>query len=739
MKPLSRCRWFWALLALGGVIRLVYFFWSQELPFFNNPITDALFHHRWAMAIADGLIWDGKPFFRAPLYPYVLAALYRVFGPHIWIGKLFGHTIGLISGGLTIALADRLFGRREAVVAALLWLGSGLLIFYEGELLLDSFFLFLTVVGLYFLLTGPPSRRRLVVAGIGFGLAAITRPTILIVLPVLVYWLWRRSKQGAVRDFLSLGIPMAVPILLVAGLNSYALGHPAGIATQGGINFYIGNNSAANGISATLPPPWGYAWRYGDLVRHAEQVEGRSLDATEVSDFYFAQGREFIFAHPGAFLALALKKAVMSVNRLTISNNLNLPYVLRELPILRWLPVRVAWLLPLALAGWVRLRRPGMLYRSLWVYVALYTLVLVLFFMIERFRLPLVPVWIVLAAFGVGSLWERDRRRRWLALILVAVGILLAFPNWYGVREENQALAYFNLANVALREGHNQQAMRLYDSSLALNDRLHQLRLNRGIAQLRLNHLADAEADFRTEAELFPADARPFNNLAALYMLRGDTVHAEQLIDSGLQRDSGLAILYLQRLAIARERGDTATMDATLQAALRNTENLPVWNYWHGEEDLSAGRLGDARAAFRRFKAERERWPTLDGDDVGVAGPEPARVDYQIALAYLGDGDLSGAADYFGRAATADSTFAEAWFNWGTAALSQRDFATAIARYRIALRSDPESAVGWTNLARAYAAAGNLDEARVAVVKALAADSTFAPARELAQQLQKLQ
>ena len=132
---------------------MIYFFWSQELPFFNHPITDALYHHRLAEAMAGGVWWDGRPYFRAPLYPYLLGTLYSTFGTHIALGKLMGHALGLATGGLTIGMTHHVYGRRRALVAALLRLGSGLLIFFEGELLVDATFTFLTVLSIYLLLT----------------------------------------------------------------------------------------------------------------------------------------------------------------------------------------------------------------------------------------------------------------------------------------------------------------------------------------------------------------------------------------------------------------------------------------------------------------------------------------------------------------------------------------------------------------------------------------------------------
>jgi Flp pilus assembly protein TadD len=720
---------------LGVSLRVVYFFWSQKLPFFDSPITDALYHHRWAMAIADGMWWDGKAFFRAPFYPYVLGSLYTLLGPHIWIGKVFGHLAGLCTGAMIITLSDRLFGRREAAIAAALWLGSGLVMFYEGELLLDSFFTFLVTASVYTLLARPPSIRGGALAGLVFGLAAITRPTVLAVIPVVIFWLWWRADRRPWRLLASFGIAAALPVSAVMSMNARALGHLDGIATQGGINLYIGNNPAADGVSAVLPAPWGYAWHYRDLKRHAEAQTGEPLDDAQVSDFYYARALDFIVSEPVAFAALSLKKLVLSVSRFTVSNNLDLQYVQRELPILKWLPVRVAWLVPLALAGWPYKKRSLRIYASLWAFIALYTSVLVLFFMVERFRLPLVPVWIILASFGASALWDGTIRARAAALGLILVGIVAVYPNWYNLREENEALAYFNLGNVALRSGGNRHAAALYDTALTFNTDLHQLRLNRGLARLRLSDLDEAQSDFLQEAGRFTFDARPFNNLAALYLLTGDTLAAQAAIDSGLARDSSLPLLYLQCLSISQNQADTISMAATLARAERHTPGLPVWLYWRGELARLTGAGHEARDAYMAFIAARKTWPSLDGEDQSYAGPSPERVDYQIGLTYLGEAQIDSAATYFGRAALADSTFSEAWSNWGTAALSEGQFSLAAQRYRVAVGSTPESPLLWTNLAYAHAQAGEMDSAYAALVNALAADSTFLPARALAEEL----
>ena len=83
---------------------------------------------------------------------------------------------------------------------------------------------------------------------------------------------------------------------------------------------------------------------------------------------------------------------------------------------------------------------------------------------------------------------------------------MVVLPNWYGLRPNNQALAYFNLGNVALRQGDNVRAEALYDSASIFDPNLHQLYLNRGLAHLRQDQLNLASEDFHSEARLHPSD-----------------------------------------------------------------------------------------------------------------------------------------------------------------------------------------------------------------------------------------
>jgi 4-amino-4-deoxy-L-arabinose transferase-like glycosyltransferase len=95
------------------LIRSIYFFINKSNnPLFYHPVLDPLFHHEWARDILAGNFWGNEVFFRAPLYPYVLALLYRVSGQSIAFAIYVQHVIGALSAVLVYFLARRYFSRR---------------------------------------------------------------------------------------------------------------------------------------------------------------------------------------------------------------------------------------------------------------------------------------------------------------------------------------------------------------------------------------------------------------------------------------------------------------------------------------------------------------------------------------------------------------------------------------------------------------------------------------------------
>ena len=71
------------IFAAAWVLRFVYVMQLRGSPLADFPIVDELYHVEWARALAAGDWVGSEVFFRAPLYPYTLGALFSIFGENL--------------------------------------------------------------------------------------------------------------------------------------------------------------------------------------------------------------------------------------------------------------------------------------------------------------------------------------------------------------------------------------------------------------------------------------------------------------------------------------------------------------------------------------------------------------------------------------------------------------------------------------------------------------------------------
>ncbi|MEM6673678.1 MAG: glycosyltransferase family 39 protein, partial [Planctomycetota bacterium] len=127
-----------ALFLVAVALRVAYVLLYRDHPRFDAPAMDAGYHLAWARAIAAGAEFQDGPFFRAPLYPLVLAG-FVVLSPG---GTLVPRLLQSLLGGLAVVLATRLgarvFGSRAGAVGGLLVAVSWILIAFDAELLIPT-------------------------------------------------------------------------------------------------------------------------------------------------------------------------------------------------------------------------------------------------------------------------------------------------------------------------------------------------------------------------------------------------------------------------------------------------------------------------------------------------------------------------------------------------------------------------------------------------------------------------
>ena len=531
----------WLVLAVALALRIIYLTQYRALPDWEQLTVDNWYHHNWAQTIAGGNVLGDTTYFRAPFYIFCLAGLYTLFGVSLWVGRLFGLAVGLGSIAMTYLLGRELGGRGVGLGAAALHAVYPVTLYFESELMLDPLFTLLLQVALYRLIlwheSGKP--RDVFWLGLATGAAAITRPTamILVVLAagaLAVLFLRRRIAGGAlVSQLFVLTAGVAILVGPIFARNLIVAGDPVLIASQGGINLYLGNNDAADGLSAVMPEPLGHNWQIRQITYIAEEELGRTLTPGEVSSYWSGRAIKWIRENPGRFAGLFFTKLYFQFSSLEISNNRALGPFFQSVGLLRLNPLKFGFILGLAAIGAVALwRGREAAGRILLLFLVSYVAVTTLFFVNSRFRLPLLPLYFILAVIGIRALWSLFRRRPAQALAPLAIAAAVAacslaplvpLPSRSApVGTVAKGLFYFD-------RGDYRSALEYFRLAERIDPVFHEVNLNLGACYFRMGQADSAQYYLEREIQLHPSRYKAWQNLASLHLVNGRTTRAAEM------------------------------------------------------------------------------------------------------------------------------------------------------------------------------------------------------------------
>ncbi len=519
-------RWFILLFAAAIFLRLAYLQYYASLPEWNQLTVDNYYHLHWAQRIADGDILGGTTYFRAPLYVYFLSVVIAIFGDSLWTLRLLGLLIGVASVGMTYILARSFLSRDLSLIAAFIHAIYPTAVYFDGELLLDPLFTLLVQLALWCTLHWWKDQtiRGAFWCGLFWGLASITRPTALVLAAALLIaiLLWKNSGKIRIRSAFALAAGLFLCVAPITIRNLAVAGDPVLIASQGGINFFIGNNSHADGISAILPQPFGHNWQIADISYVAEVKEGKPLSPGQVSDYWTGQAYQWILHHPLDWLSLSLKKLYYSISDREISNNRDMDAFFQKIPFLGSHPLSFAWIFALGVVGAIAGWRASTPVRILSLTVLLFILANSLFFVNSRFRLPEIPLLIILSINALAwILRDRNYRTRTGMLGLAAAVALFMFSFLPVVRfpvgTDVTGLVSQGLYHYRLGEYH--RAIQIGHQILQRDPNFPEANLNIGAAWFRLGNGDSAKYYFERERGLYPGRPRAYTNLASYYLV----------------------------------------------------------------------------------------------------------------------------------------------------------------------------------------------------------------------------
>jgi len=539
---------FWLALAFGFLLRIWYFTDLVAQPWFGYPLVDALTFDRTALGfLNEGF---GGAFSRPPLYSLFLAVLYRVFGHSAGAVVWVQFALGLAVLAPAYRLGERWFGPRAALAGV--WIGAWypLRIFFEGETLDVTLFTFLFIAACWRLWQAfeEEAPARMLVAGLLFGAAALTRPNVLLALPIVAaggVFAFRSSGRALLALALAGTLGVALAVAPAAYHNWRAEGALIPVAANGGVNFFLGNERGASGLT---PVPPGLRWEQ-TVIR---PIRAGLVTLSGQDRWWYARAAEEIRAAPVRWVQLLLKKTALFWGATESSNNKALGrFTAISFPVRHyrwWFGALVCLAVP-GLAG--RSGRGAVFFVTI---VAGYSASVIVFFVTERYRLPLVPLLATAAAAGAANLLAVARQgsghRAFVAPALCAAAAFFVFPDRFGAGVE-RINADFQVGQVYLMRHEPQFAIAAFEkarmSSPGDPDVLNSLAAarvatgdldgaedayrealdagayaevwyNRGVIAERrgAGQAAVAAACYRRAIEINPADPRPRVNLEAL-------------------------------------------------------------------------------------------------------------------------------------------------------------------------------------------------------------------------------
>ena len=227
-------------------------------------------------------------------------------------------------------------------------------------------------------------------AGLLFGLLILNRPNAIVaVAGMLIVLLLVKRMRVAVLVFAGVMAALAPVVIRNAVVSrQFAL-----VSSQGGLNFYIGNSPAATGHYVAVPGVRAnIEGQAEDTRRVAEEAAGRPLTDSDVSRHFTRMAWAWIRTHPADAARLFARKLALVFNARHQWLDFSYPYYAYDTGSLLWALFSGAWLLvPLGLTGLVVCRPPGRRaeYAAWAAFVPLYAISVAIFFVGERYRLPL--------------------------------------------------------------------------------------------------------------------------------------------------------------------------------------------------------------------------------------------------------------------------------------------------------------------------------------------------------------
>ena len=442
-----------------------------------SPYTDMATYKRLAILISQGEFHDifylnnshkYQPFYNSVFLPLI----YLTFGYSVWALLIAQSLLGAATVYLVGLSTAKIWNRPAAVIAALMVAFSQMLILYTPYLLVATLQAFWLVLIFYITVSAFKSGKVFswITSALIVSCAILSRGNVWFLVPGIIamaiyslaiknheaktlwFKIWKSCAVAVI--FLILVILPQVPF---AYRNSVLLGRFCGPSSDAPTVLSLGNTpeSPPGGREEGLGPgPMEYPPTYAAWLAKDSKISV----PTQIWNWFCRE--------PLAFVELNFRKLLLFWDFHEIPNNVSVNYSLQQSVFLSYGFLGTVFILIPALAGiftllWRSLKKRDFKMLLLIYFIVAYCLSTIAFYILARFRAPLIPLLAILGGIFINRVWricKHDRRHLYIPYIIVfVISVLLCFLGYdtYRTHYESAIMRTVRPNGVKVDMGHD--------------------------------------------------------------------------------------------------------------------------------------------------------------------------------------------------------------------------------------------------------------------------------------------
>lgn len=435
------------------IVRAIYYIGFMNNPFFDfiNPASDQINFDNAAIGFANGsILAEGGGESYAPLYKYFIGFIYWIFGRNFYAVWAIQFIVGAIGSVLMFLITIRFFNKKVAIICSIIFALYGPNLFYEGNLLRASLTEFLAIVLFYYLLRYKEETRLkyIILSATFLSLLIQCRPNNLTLVPFVFYFIYSivhslptKTKIKQIIIFLAVLVVVGIPLMArtVAVHKKFVF-----YDTSGDYAFLYGN----------LPEYVGVGW---DNRYYTSKVTNIINKTSEANVSVYSYVLKNIMKFPLDYLKLYCRKTYWFFNNYEFPSNGNY-YLYQHFSLILKNPTgNFAILFALTIVGIAITYKNYKRYLIIYFFLAGLTLSVIIVYPVSRFRMPIVPFFMIFASYTIYYIFQKIYQRKsktclFSILSVAIVAYLLKTPggSFYKIRPvdySNMSFSYMKNKN----------------------------------------------------------------------------------------------------------------------------------------------------------------------------------------------------------------------------------------------------------------------------------------------------